>query len=345
MRQRSDDRYGQLLMLPEIRFAHAAVSRLHEPAPPLVTVCGPAGSGKTHLTRHIVREIRRQEPHVPAAHVTASEFSAEFAKASKTKSIPHFQESYRSLNLLVCEDLQSLEGRLQTQQQFLAVMDAILAQSGRILLTSSKSLGSLSAFSSRLRNRCLGGVCAAIESLGPASREKLLTYFAGEQGIPLPDDIAQLLAASLTVSARELRGAVLRLELLTRQHRKPVNRLIADRVIHETLVPSKPTLPQISKVVAKAFSVSVSDLRSQRRLQGYVLPRQLAMFIAREWSGQAYSEIGRHFHRRSHSTIVHACERVRLLLQSDEDFCRLVEGVRERLNLAFLDGAATSTTS
>ncbi len=344
MRSRSDDKYGPLLMLPEVRFAHAAVARLLEPSPPMVTIHAAAGMGKTHLTRSIVREIRRQEPQFVLSSVTAAEFSAEFARASKEKSISEFQESYRRVDLFICEDLQAIEGRRNTQQQLLAILDAILAEGGRVLLTCSKSPGELSRFSSKLRSRCQGGVCATIEPFSGPSREKLLVHFAEERGFVLAADIAAQLADSLVLSPRELRGTVNRLELLARQLRKPVDRDIARSVIAETVVPSKPTLSQITKVVAKAFSVTAADLKSQGRLQGLVLPRQLAMFAAREWAGKAYSEIGKHFRRRSHSTIVHACQRVSDRLETDTDFRQIVESVREQLNVCGAPQSTTSTT-
>ncbi len=344
MRQRSNDKLGPLLMLPEIRFAHAAVARLLEPTPPVVTIYAAPGVGKTHLTQSIVRELRRQEPHLAVSHVTAAEFSAEFAKASKEKTIPDFQESYRRLDLFVCEDLQSIEGRRNTQQQLLAILDAILAEGGRILLTSSKPPGELSRFSSKLRSRCQGGVCATIESFSQPSREKLLIQFAEERGIVLATDVAAQLADSLALSPRELRGTVTRLELVAQQQRKPIDRDIAQMVIAETFIPAKPTLGQITKVVAKVFSVTVADLKSQGRLQGLVLPRQLAMFAAREWAGQAYSVIGKYFHRRSHSTIVHACQRVTDRLETDTDFRRIVEEVREQLNVRSPSRSTPSTT-
>ncbi len=344
MRQWNNDQYGPLLMLPEIRFAYAAVSRLLEPTPPVVTVYAAAGMGKTHLTRSIFGELRRQSPQLALSHVTATEFSAELAKASKEKTIPEFQESYRRLDLFACEDLQTIEGRKNTQQQLLAILDAILAEGGRVLLTSSQSPGKLSRISSKLRSRCQGGVCATIESFSQPSREKLLVHFAEERGFLLTTNVATQLAESLVLSPRELRGTVTRLELLARQLRKPIDCNIAQAVIAETVVPSKPTLSQITKVVAKAFSVSAADLKSQGRLQGLVLPRQLAMFAAREWGGQAYSVIGKYFRRRSHSTIVHACQRVSDRLETDTDFRRIVETVREQLNVHSPSQSNSSTT-
>jgi chromosomal replication initiator protein len=202
----------------------------------------------------------------------------------------------------------------------------------------------LSKFSSKLKNRCQGGVCAAIELLSSSSREKLLTHFAGERGFTLAPDVAALLAGSLTVSPRELRGIVCRLELLARQLGRPIDHDLAEAVIGEIVVAARPTLSQITKTVAKAFSVSAADLKSEARLQGLVLPRQLAMFAAKEWAQQAYSEIGRYFGRRSHSTIVHACQRVRSRLEADPDFQRVVETIQEQLRIPQRGCSHDSTT-
>ncbi|MBX3439360.1 MAG: AAA family ATPase, partial [Planctomycetaceae bacterium] len=329
MRQRSDDDYGQLLILPELQYAHAAALRLLEPHPPIVTLVGPAGCGKTHLVRAIVREMGRRHPQIEMQSVTADAFHAEFVGAAKVNGVPAFQEKYRESQVFVCEDLQVLEDRGSTQQQLLAVIDEVTTQGGRCLLSSSKAIGQLEGLSAKLKNRCLGGVCAAIESPGKASREKLLTLFAQQRCVVLPNDLASNLAEAFDVSARELRGIVMQLEAMSRQYRRPIDRDIAQAVTSHAVQSAKPTLAQITRVVAREFRVSAADLKSPGRLRGIVLPRQLAMFAAREWAEQGYAEIGKHFRRRSHSTIVHACQRIAARLRQDADFRQLVEGIRE----------------
>lgn len=333
MRQRIEDQYGRLLLVPEIRFARAAVFRLLEPSPPMVTVYGAPGSGKTHLARQFVREINRRQPELKLSHMTAAEFCGTLAIASDKNSLPEFQESFRSLDVFICEDLQTFEGRRKSQIQLLAILDQILNQGGRVLLTSSKPPGELSKFSPKLRSRCQGGVCAAIEQLSRSSREKLLVHLAAEQGLVLPDDVAALLADSLTVSAREMCGMIRQLDHRSRLRRTPIDRGLAEEIIRESVVSATPTIGEITKIVARTFSVNAADLKSPGRLQGLVLPRQLAMYAAKEWAQQAYAEIGRYFSRRSHSTIVHACQRVRKKMETDPDFRRIVDSIQEQLRL------------
>jgi len=202
---------------------------------------------------------------------------------------------------------------------------------GRVLLTCRKSPGELSKYSSKLRSRCLGGVCAQISLPGVASRQKLLTHFASTSGTSLDDDLAILVAESMAVSPRELRGVITQLEVVANQRRQPINHEVANSVIGGASCDSRPTISQITKVVATAFRVTVSDLRSPGRRQAIVLPRQIAMFAAREWGKQPYSDIGRYFGRRSHSTIVHAYQRICERREGNTAFQQQIEGLREQL--------------
>jgi chromosomal replication initiator protein len=165
------------------------------------------------------------------------------------------------------------------------------------------------------------------------TREKLLTHFAEERGFTVPGDVAHLLAEALPISPRELRGIAIQLESTSRNERRPLDLSIAQTVLEDATITCSPSLAQITRVVARMFDVTARDLKSTGRLQGLVLPRQIAMFAGREWSQKPYAEIGKFFGRRSHSTIVHACQRIRARMDSETDFCRLLESLQEQLNI------------
>src|SRR5690606_5540895 len=162
MWQRSDMNHSALVLVPENRFAHAAAIRLLDPsngAVPIVTVYGVSGVGKTQLARQIARQAAIERPDVRLLHLTAAEFSIELAKASQSGMLEEFQAAYRRQNLLICEDIQALQKRPESQRQLLAIVDEIVAAGGRVLLTCNLPPGELKGLCPKLVNRCHGGVC------------------------------------------------------------------------------------------------------------------------------------------------------------------------------------------
>lgn len=331
MWHRCDETFGRFLLLRENRFAVSALARLREPSAPIVTLCGPSGVGKTHLIRQTISELQEELHPKSVSHLTAREFTSRFTKASVAESIPELQESLRRSDLFVCEDLHSLEGHRQSQQQLVAIIDEILFNGGRVVLSCRKSPGEWNHCWSKLRNRCLGGISAYMPLPERDSRQKLLLYFASANGLSLNDDLACKIAESLVLSPRELRGIVTQLLTIAEQRRESVNRDIVSMVIDRTKLDQSPSLSEITKAVASEFDMKVSVLRSAGRLRTVVLPRQIAMFAAREWGNRPYADVGRYFGCRSHSTIVHACQRIRERMESDSAFQQQVHRVRDRL--------------
>ncbi len=326
---------GRFLVLPENRLAYTAVTQLLSPGPsathPLVVLFGPSGTGKSHLAQYCAREAERLRLQERRMRMTASEFAADLIRASAAASIPEFQESYRRLQFLICEDLQALEGRSETQQQLLAVIEDILQADGRVLLTSSKSPGELQRFSARLVNRFHGGLCVAVELPGAASRKKLLREFAARQQLLLSEDVVTQLAEALPLTPRELRGVLVQLSQQAFREQRPLECEQVERFLREWQAPAGSLMKQVTQVVARAFSLKPQQLRGARRLQLVVLPRQVAMFVARTSAGQSCTQIGTYFGKHSHSTVVHACQRVEELMSGDPTLRQLVLQIQDEL--------------
>lgn len=309
------------LPLPENRLAVAAVEEFFETPPSrsgrLIYLSGPSGSGKSLLLREFLRQdpSKTRKPH--SAMLTASEWAAEFAEASQNQTINDFQEKYRSLELLIIEDITTLSGRGESQTQLQAILDEILASGGRILITSTQPAGSLPRFSRRLVNRFHGGVTVSIRLPDFDSRVQLLKHFAAARQIPLPTSVAELLAHALPVSPRELLAALVQLETIARRQKISLTPALAEHYLHQETPPQPATLSEVAKAVARQFDVPLSGLRGKKRAQGVVLPRQCAMFLARELTDQSLQAIAQFFGRRHHSTVVHACKRMESALHSE----------------------------
>lgn len=336
------------LLLDENRFAWAALERLKRDARSsrtsarplegrLVYIHGPSGVGKSHLVRQFLRDERRRDPKLRTAILTASEFAAQLADASEARKIGEFQSRYRDLDLFVCEDLAAIEHRPETQQQLVALIDEILKSGGRLVFTSRKSPGELAGVQRRLVNRCHGGTSASIELPGPSARAALLTHFALTRQVPLPQEAIDLLAAELPVSPRELLAAVQQLEVCARLARTRIDRAFVRRYLDGEIKPQSATLPQIAQAVARQFGVPITALRGQRRAQGIVLPRQCAMFLARQFTAEPMQAIARYFGRRNHTTVLHACRRMNSLASDDPTLRQHLAQIRRALGRSEAD--------
>ncbi len=318
-----------LLLIPEIRLAHTAVAQLRSESqsrPSCVYVAGPPGTGKSHLARLFV-----QESGGGGKLVLASEFAAELAEAAQLKAVAAFQERYRRLNTLVCEDLQALAGRSESQLQLLAVVDDLLGRGGRVLLTASRLPGRLDRFDNKLVSRCRGGLVVSVRRPGPASRLQLLEHFASRRQVPLPADAAQVLAQKITGSPRDLLAALGQLETLARISGSVIDTKMATSMVSGDTTADPPGLQQIARVVARQFGIATPRLRERSRAQHVVVPRQCAMLLARELTGAIYSEIAAFFRCKNHTTVLHACRRMRERLKDEPELRRLVHSIHAEL--------------
>jgi chromosomal replication initiator protein len=345
------------LVLDENRFALTALRNLERRRPPavpattsleafrtarsgarLLYVYGPSGNGKSLLAKQFVRNEQRENTRVRVEHVTAAEFAADLAEASRENTIPSFQRRFRELDVLVCEDLQSLEGRWETQRQLIFAVDEVLATGGRCLLTCRKSPGELVNVMRRLVDRCRGGVSAAVKLPKEEARASLLMHFAQSRQIPISRDAVVSLSRELPVSPRELLATVVQLDALSRLNGSTIDDRFVRRYLAGEVKPAAITLEHISRAVAKHFGISQRQLRSGGRAQGEVLPRQCAMWLCRKLTRTSLQNIARFFGRQNHATAVHACERLDALMQTDAATRRHVAEIRHKITIRATGG-------
>ena len=324
------------LLLDENRFAYAAVEQLgwrEQPATQrLVFLSGPAGSGKSHLARQFARHELSLWPSEQIAHLTAAEFAAEFAEAAENSEIHRFQQSYRSLQVLVLEDVGALVSRFATLQQLCFVLDEILTNGGRVLLSSRRPPGELRDMPPRLINRCRWGVCAVIHSLDYSGRVCIIEHFAQTRQMPIPPDAARLLARELPVSPRELLATIAQLDHYARRSGSRIDQAIIRRYLDGEVKPKPPTLTDITRAVACCFHTTVADLRSHSRKQTFVVPRQCAIYLARSLTPLSLSRIAKFFGQRHHSSVAHAYRRMKLILHKQPDMRQHLVQICNTLN-------------
>ena len=303
-----------LIPIAEQRLARSALRRLlNSPTDDkgrLLYLVGPAGSGKSALLAESFRELHSSQ--VPPLHLTAAEFAAQLAEASSNQQVPGFQERFRSVSVLVCEDIQGIEGRPETQRQLLAVIDDLLAHGSDVIVTSTRLPGQLESFPAKLVSRFRGGTVIAIKPPGPESRTVLLQLFCRLRHLSISRDALALLAESLDVSPRELAGVATQLSEL----RRSLKRADAEEFLRDKL-PTKLVTPlSVARAVAREFGVTLPALRSSRRSQALVLPRQCAMWLSRKLCHVSYPELGAFFERQ-HSSVIHAVRKLEARLDKE----------------------------
>jgi chromosomal replication initiator protein len=325
--------HRSFLVLPENQMAYTAAMQLLKAGAgcpsPVVTVSGPSGVGKSHLVQQFVRCASGSSAVV--VQVAASELAAEWEDAVRRKRMQEFHESRANIGCLACEDLHAIRNKPGAQQAIVSLIDVLLPQGGRVLLSCRRPPGEVPGFARRLVDRCHGGVCVSLDPPDRASRIKLVQLFAGEQQALLPADVVDILVDSGWQLPRELLGLVTRLVQTAGRRRRAIDLALADALLREEPQQQAGRVAGIAAEVARQFGVALRLLRSQSRHASHVVPRQAAMYLSRELTGTPYAEIGRYFDGRNHSTVVHACQRFKTLLESDQRVATLVENVRDRL--------------
>jgi chromosomal replication initiator protein len=312
------------LVLRENRLAFTAVSQLanagsaKSPYVP-VTVHGPSGSGKSHLARNAVRAFHEHAAKERAIAVTAAQFAEELAEASASKTLPEFVRRYRApAGLFVCEDVQALSGRRETQEQLISLWNDLVSRQARILITVDRPPGDLRDVSPKLINRMHGGVCVGTARLGDASRQRLVSHFAQAMQLPLTDDQARQLAAAGAPNGHELRGLIAAIRARLKARPQLGLKGALDVVLGEQPDLQPPSLNEIAKAVAAVFGSKVSEIRSDARDRRLAIPRQMAMLIMRDVGRAQLGEIGEFFGGRTHSTVLHGCRRIAREIDEDE---------------------------
>ncbi len=289
--------------------------RGRQQASPLV-LCGPSGAGKTHLLRAIVREYRRYHVGAAAVYLSAEQFTTGFLEALRGSGLPSFRQKCRGAKLLAIDDLQFFPGKRRTIEELLHTFDTMAAEGRQLVLASDRGLNELRALGPELISRLSGGLICEIETPEFATRLGILRRLRDEMGLVIEDSVLNLVATQVTEGARELRGALHRLEAMSHAYGEPISRGLAERALTDmTRHSTRPVrLADVEKVVCEAFGIEPTQLRSDRKGRSLSEPRMLGMWLARKYTRAPWSEIGEFFGRRSHSTVISAHRRVEKLI-------------------------------
>ena len=284
-------------------------------------IYGGVGLGKTHLMHAVGNVILKNNPEARVLYLHSERFVADMVKALQTNTINEFKRFYRSLNALLIDDIQFFAGKDRSQEEFFHTFNALLEGQQQIILTSDRYPKEIEGVEERLKSRFGWGLTVAVEPPELETRVAILMSKAEASNIELPYEVAFFIAKRIRSNVRELEGALRRVianahftgKLITIDF---VNDALRDLLaLQDKLV----TLDNIQKTVAEYYKVKVADLLSKRRSRSIARPRQMAMALAKELTNHSLPEIGDHFGGRDHTTVIHACRKVKeLILEAGE---------------------------
>lgn len=290
--------------------AHTAVQRPGQITP--LVFYGPSSVGKTHLLQGIYTASRRRRPTGRVIYLSAEQFTTGFLEALRGSGLPSFRRKYRGVELLVLDDLQFFSGKRATQLELLHTVDELLHEGRQLVFAADRPPTELSEWIPELTTRLNAGMVCRIEAPDYATRLRIVAQLARRARVQIPADVQEYIASRLTNHARELTGAICRLQAASQAWGRPITRSFAEDTLAEMIRQSSRVvgLADIEKALCEVLGVDPAGLQSGRKAKGCSYPRMLAMWLARKHTRAPLSEIGNYFGRRSHSTVVSAQKRV-----------------------------------
>ena len=282
-------------------------------------IYGGVGLGKTHLMQSVGNEIKIKHPEKKVAYVHSERFVGEMVSALQHNALNVFKNVYRSLDVLLIDDIQFFAGKEKSQEEFFHTFNVLLESNSQIIITSDKFPKEIRGLEERLRSRFGWGLTVCIDPPEMETCVAILMVKSELEGFDLPEDVAFFIAKRIRSNVRELEGALRKIIASSRFTGREVTIDLAKECLRDllSLQSRQTTLENIQKVTAEYFSIRVSDLHSKRRSRSITRPRQLAMYIAKELTKNSLPEIGESFGGRDHTTVIHACKKIAELKADD----------------------------
>ncbi|RJQ45724.1 MAG: chromosomal replication initiator protein DnaA [Gaiellales bacterium] len=319
------------------RFAHtAALAVAEKPAlayNPLF-IYGGVGLGKTHLLQAIGHYVATNNPEMTVKYITLEEFTNDFINSLRDKRIEGFKRSYRNVDVLLIDDVQFLENKEQTQEEFFHTFNSLYEAGNQIAIASDRPPKEIATLEERLRSRFESGLITDIQPPDLETRIAILKKRIDADGISIPpesvDEVLDFIASGIPTNIRELEGALIRVVALASLNGSEVSLPLAKEALKNLLprrVDMMISIDAIQNEVCKTFNISMSDLKGNKRSQNIVFPRQIAMYLCRELTDASQPRIGEKFGGRDHTTVIHAINKISNLIKEEREVYDLVQRV------------------
>src|SRR5579864_852074 len=321
------------------RFAHAAALAVAEaPAKaynPLF-IYGGVGLGKTHLLQAIGNYVLTHKQLAKVMYVSSEKFTNDLINSIRDDKTVQFRNKYRTADVLLIDDIQFLAGKERTQEEFFHTFNALHESSRQLIISSDRPPREIPTLEDRLRSRFEWGLIADIHPPDYEPRIAILRKKADLDAITLPDEVAQFIAQRISSNIRELEGALSRLRAHAQMTGTSLSIELATEVLRDLLPQARirpVTIPAIQRAVAEFFGMRVEEMKAKRRTKGIAFPRQVAMYLSRELTDASLPRIGEEFGGRDHTTVMHACDRVKSAILQDTHLAAGIKGLVDNFRL------------
>ena len=288
---------------------------------------GGVGLGKTHLMHAVAWSIKKRSPKKNVVYLTAEKFMYQFIKALRFKNIMSFKEQFRSVDVLMIDDVQFIIGKDNTQEEFFHTFNTLVDKKRQIIISADKSPADLEGLEDRLKSRLGWGLVADIHPLTYELRLGILQAKAEQKSMTLTSDVLEFLADKITNNVREMEGALNRLAVHASLQDSEVTVDLVKDVLKDLLRTNsrKITIDEIQKKVVEHYNIKLSDMHSPRRSRSVARPRQVAMYLAKSITTRSLPEIGRKFGGRDHTTEIHAIKTIEEIMVNDPSLAEDIE--------------------
>jgi len=318
------------------QFAHAAAravaerpSKAYNP----LFLYGGVGMGKTHLMQAIGHEIKKREPHMAICYVSGEKFTNEMINALRNNKMTGFRDKYRTMDVLLVDDIQFLVSKERTQEEFFHTFNALHESLRQIVIASDRPPKELAEIEDRLRSRFEWGLIADIQPPDLETKVAILQKKAESEHVLLPTDVALYIASNIRSNVRELEGALIRLTAYVSLTGGDLSMVTAQDVL-KNLIESqmrKITIESIQKAVSDQFGLRPGEIKAKNNSHSIVFPRQIAMYLAKQLTEASLPEIGRQFGGKHHTTVLHSVDKIAEARKTDKDLNRLLNKLTEVL--------------
>jgi len=330
--------FERFVVGPSNQFAHAAAVAVAEaPAKnynPLF-IYGGVGLGKTHLLNAIGLHTFKIDPSANVLYVSAEEFMNEMINSIRYDKMQKFREKYRNIDSLLIDDIQFIAGKERTQEEFFHTFNTLHDSGKQIVVTSDKFPKDIPNLEGRLRSRFEWGLIADIQPPEIETKVAIVDKKAQENNISLPKNVAYYIASKAESNIRELEGFIIRIGAYASLTGREIDMDLVKEVLKKFFKQGeKPevTVEEIMKTVAAKFNIRIVDLKSQKKNKNLVIPRQIAMYLARRLTSHSYPDIGAKIGGKDHSTVIYANNKIKDLLEKDPKMELVVREIEESLN-------------
>ncbi|MDY0404120.1 chromosomal replication initiator protein DnaA [Virgibacillus sp. 179-BFC.A HS] len=319
------------------RFAHAASLAVAEaPAKaynPLF-IYGGVGLGKTHLMHAIGHYVRDHNPNAKVVYLTSEKFTNEFIDAIMDNKATNFRNKYRSVDVLLIDDIQFIAGKESTQEEFFHTFNALHEANKQIIITSDRPPKEIPTLEDRLRSRFEWGLITDITPPDLETRIAILNKKAKSEGLDIPNEVMLYIANQIDTNIRELEGALIRVVAYSSLVNQDIDAALAADALKDIIPSNKPkviTIKKIMEVVGQNYQVRMEDFIAKKRTKSIAFPRQIAMYLSREMTDNSLPKIGEEFGGRDHTTVIHAHEKIAKMIDDDTLFQKEIEELKEQI--------------